>query len=560
MAIRRADALIKEYISKYEPLDLELRRHWFRYETTGDKGASAEQERIELAIRKLNSDAERFSKLKTLYESRDQISDELIRRQIEVLYLRHLPNQISADKLARLTRLERNLQEAFNDYQPEFRGRKITQVEADHILADSADSEALEEVWKSQARIAVNLDRDYRELVNLRNEIARDLGFENALALAATVDELDFGMLERFYADVRVATDVPFRKIKDGFIDPRLAVRYGVDAGDLMPWHYQNAFFQEVPTSIFGDVDLDRFYEGIDSYDVIARVKEFYASLGVDVGAIVGNSSLFPAPGKNPHAVAWFLDPNRRGSAVLIMNLPEPPAHPKAGEASTLVHELAHDINYEAILGNASIPYLLRDPTMLTEAFAMLLERQTQTREWFLRLGADEKRAEAASGAISLIDYVDQLIFLRWALVIFEFERSFYTDPGQDIGDLWWSCKEKYQFQMRPPGWRNPDALAKYHIPNVSLLYYSNYAIGRIANVQFADLMAKRIGQRAEEASYFGKKNLGEWLMRDFLAHGERYRWDEFLVRSTGGPLSVEAWKKYYIDSDLEKRVLAYGT
>ena len=36
--------------------------------------------------------------------------------------------------------------------------------------------------------------------------------------------------------------------------------------------------------------------------------------------------------------------------------------------------------------------------------------------------------------------------------------------------------------------------MAKYHIPNVSPLYYSNYAIGQVANVQFAELLAKRIG------------------------------------------------------------------
>jgi len=277
--------------------------------------------------------------------------------------------------------------------------------------------------------------------------------------------------------------------------------------------------------------------------------------MGVDVAGIIERSSLFPKPGKNPHAVAWYLDPTKAGNAVLIMNLPDPPGHPKATDASTLVHELAHDINYEAILGNEEISYLLRDPTMLTEAVAMLFEQQTRTREWFLRLDADPSRVAEAVETVELIDYVDQLIFLRWASTMYEFETTFYKDPDQDIGELWWKCKEKHQFLTRPEGWKNPDALAKYHIPNVSLLYYSNYAIGRVANIQFAALLAEKLGRDVRNACYFDQPHLGEWLMTDFLAQGERFRWDKFLVRSTGKPLSVKAWKKYYIDSDMEKRL-----
>ena len=168
------------------------------------------------------------------------------------------------------------------------------------------------------------------------------------------------------------------------------------------------------------------------------------------------------------------------------MNLPKEPKPPKASEASTLVHELAHDINYEAILENPAIPYLLRDPTMLTEAFAMLMENQTQTADWFERLGVAPEKAAEAANAVAMIDYVDQLIFLRWSGTIYCFERKIYDDPDADIGDLWWECKARNQLQARPEGWVNPDALAKYHIPIVEPLYYSNYAIGRVANVQFA--------------------------------------------------------------------------
>ena len=555
MIEQQARKIVDEYVAKYRPLDLEMRRTWYEYDTTGNRDASNRLAKIELDIRQLNSDPIRFAELKSLYKDKGKVEDVKLRRELEVVFLRHLPNQVSADRLKELTKLERVLQETFNDYRPSVDGKKLTPVEADHILSDSTDNSLLEKVWKAQKMVAPLLEDNFRNLVKLRNNIATDLGFDGSVELAAAVGELDTKLLGSFYNDVHKATEKPFKRLKEQYIDPRLAKRYGVSVDEMKPWHYQNGFFQEAPNAIFGDVDLDKLYAGVDSNYVIKQTVDFYGSLGVDIKRIVENSSLFPKPGKNPHAVAWYLDPDDSDSPVLIMNLPESGA-PKASDVSTLVHELAHDINYKSVLSNTSVPYLLSEPTMLTEAVAMLFEHQTLTTEWFRRLGVDEGVAAEASKRVELINYVDQIIFLRWASTIYEFETSFYSDPSQDIGDLWWECKRKHQFLNRPEGWKNSDALAKYHIPNVSLLYYSNYAIGRVANVQFADLLAKQSGQGVQGASYFNHKELGEWLMNDFLAQGELCPWYEFLERSTGKSLSVKSWKKYYIDSDLEARLI----
>ena len=555
MLEKEASAVIEEYLAKYEPMDLALRKAWFEYNTTGNKKASELEAEILLKIRRLDSDRERFAKIRSLFNDRKKIADPVLRRQVEVLYQSHLPNQVSGDKLEKLTELEKRLDVAFNDYRPEVDGKKMGLVDISHILADSTDSSLLEKAWKAQHLVAPLLENDYRELVKLRNEIARDLGYKNALELSAEVSETDLKMLDRFYEDVTNATQKPFKKLKEEYIDPRLAKRYGITAAELRPWHYQNAFFQEAPTAIFGDVDLDALYAKVDSNRVIKQTRDFYASIGVDVSKTLANSSLFPKPGKNQHACAWYLDPNKPGSSILIMSLPNPPKPPKASEASTLVHELGHDINYEAILANKEIPYLLRDATMLTEAFAMLMEQQTQTADWFVKLGVDEGKAREAADTVALIDYVNQLMFLRWSAAIYCFEKRMYADPDADIGALWWECRERNQMLARPEGWVNPDALAKYHIPNVEPLYYSNYAIGQVANVQFAELFGRKIANASQGASYYGKRELGDWLMQDFLAQGERYRWDESLKMSTGKPLSVSAWTKRYVGSPAEKKL-----
>ncbi len=554
----QAQQIIQEYVAEFEPLDVGARKAWWVYNTTGDKKYSDRAAELDLKMRTLDSDADRFAKLKELYRHRKKFQNDILRRQVELLYLRHLPNQIAPDKLKRLVELEKRLGETTNDYQPMIDGKKVSTVDVSQVLAKSTDSAELEKNWKAQKASGGILEKDFRELVALRNEIARDLGYANALELAAVTQQMDMKVLERFYRDVKRATEKPFKKLKGEYIDPRLAKRYGIGVSELKPWHYQNAFFQVAPNAIFGQVDLDAFYDTKDASDVIGLTEKLYGSMGVDVRPIIERSSLFPKPGKNPHAFAEYLDPNKPNSSVLLMNLPRSPQNPTADNAATLAHELGHDINYEAVIGNAQLPYLLRDPTMLTEAFAMLMERQTKTADWFARLGVDAETARAAAEGVEMIEYVDQLIFLRWASTIFCFEKNFYENPDQDIGDLWWQCKETHQLLARPEGWENPDALAKYHIPNVPPLYYANYAIGQVANVQFAELFAKRIGaSKPQGLSYFDQKTLGDWLMTDFLAQGERYPWDAFLKQSTGKPLSVAAWKRYYVDSDIPKRLFA---
>lgn len=555
MLTKEANGVIGEYVSKFKPLDIKLREESYRYNSTGDKRASEREAKLHLAIRRLDSDKQRFEKLSLLYKDRSNISDPLVRRQIELIYLNHLPNQVSDEKLKRITETEKRLEEGFNDFRAEADGKKLSPVEVSHILTESVDTNELKKVWKSASLVGRVLEKDYRELVSLRNEIARELGYKDAIHLSAATSELDIDMLDRFYSEVAEATERPFRRLKEKFIDPRLAARFGIATRDLRPWHYQNAFFQEAPTAIFGNVNLDELYKQTDSDKMVKQAIAFYGSMGIDVRGIVNNSSLFPKPGKNPHAFAEALNPERPGSSVLLMNLPRPPKPPMASDVSTLIHELAHDINFEAVSKNPQLPYLLRDPTMLTEAIAMLFEQQTMTQEWFRRMGVRDEKAKETVQMVDLIDYVDQLIFLRWSSVIYCFERKFYANPNLDIGDLWWECRSRHQLLTRPEDFKEPDALAKYHISNTEPLYYSNYAIGRVANVQFAGLFAKQIGEDPRSANYFDKGNLGSWLMEDFLAQGERYRWDDFITRSTGQPLSVDGWRRFYIGSKAEKRL-----
>ena len=52
---------------------------------------------------------------------------------------------------------------------------------------------------------------------------------------------------------------------------------------------------------------------------------------------------------------------------------------------------------------------------------------------------------------------LSKLIFARWSMVVFNFEKQFYQNPDQDLNKLWWNLKKRYQLLNPPEGRNAPD-------------------------------------------------------------------------------------------------------
>jgi peptidyl-dipeptidase A len=115
-------------------------------------------------------------------------------------------------------------------------------------------------------------------------------------------------------------------------MDDKLAARCKVKKEDLMPWHYQNRFFQEAP-AIY-NVDLDGYYK---DKDVVKLTKDYYASIGMDITDILNHSDLFEKEGKNQHA--YFTDIDNEGDIRVLCNV-----KPNNQWMGTMLHEFGHGV------------------------------------------------------------------------------------------------------------------------------------------------------------------------------------------------------------------------
>jgi peptidyl-dipeptidase A len=338
-------------------------------------------------------------------------------------------------------------------------------------------------------------------------------------------------MISALFDELDSLTAPAFAKLKTE-IDSYLANRDKISPDQLRPWHYQDRFFQEAP-AIY-KLDLDKYYKGKNLEQI---TKDYYASLGLDITSILANSDLYEKPGKNQHAYCSDIDNN--GDIRVLCNNKS-----NAYWMNTMLHEFGH-ANYDKYI-DSTLPFDLRNPahTFTTEAIAMMFGRLYSNPQWIQDMtGIDNTEKEAISSDCKKNLRLEQLVFSRWAQVMYRFEKGMYENPDQDLNQLWWSLVEKYQMIKKPENRNAPDWASKIHIAT-SPCYYHNYLLGELLASQIHSYIVRNIvkSDNLDNQSYYGNKEVGKYLIDKIFYPGSRYPWNEMIEKATGEKLTA----KYY--------------
>ncbi|MCJ7693345.1 MAG: M2 family metallopeptidase [Sedimentisphaerales bacterium] len=486
---------------------------------------------LRLKIRRIYSDSRDYAFVKDLKDS-GQITDAVLARQIDRLYYAYLKNQIEPELLKEIVDLSTEIEKNFSTFRGTIDNRKVTSNEIRDILKTQIDSTEREEAWLASKQVGPVVADDLIRLVKLRNKAARKVGFENYHTLILTTGEQDVEELDRIFNRLYELTNEPFRQLKAD-LDRVLAQKYDVAVTELMPWHYHDPFFQESP--MVYDLDLDAYYKGKDVKELSIK---FYGSIGLDVESIIAKSDLYEREGKNPHAFCTDID--REGDIRILCNL-------KNNEQwmETQLHELGHAVydKYQS----PTVPYLLRHPAHIftTEAIAMFFGRLSRNPDWMQQMLdlSDEQREEIEKVSAKYAQ-LKQLIFARWDMVMYEFEKQLYANPDQDLNNLWWDIVEKYQFMKRPGERDEPDWAAKIHF-TIAPCYYHNYLLGELFASQLHQYIVSNVLELEsdEGVSYVGQRKVGEFMHEKVFEAGAVYRWNRMIELATGEPLSP----KYFV-------------
>ncbi len=534
-ADEEAAELVRLYEREIRPLEIALARAWWQANISGTDEAYRKKERVQNEYDLALSNREVFSRLKRLVEA-NAIRDRVLARQIQVMYLTYLPKQLDPELLKQITAKENAVERAFNVYRPEVDGKQLTDNQVREILRESKDSDYRHKVWEASKRVGRVVEADLKELIQLRNQAARKLGFDNFHDMMLVINEQQPDQILKLFDELDELTRAPFLEVKR-VIDERLARDYGISPDELRPWHYHDPFFQEAP-NIFA-VDFDELFR---KTNIVQVCREFFGGIGLDVRDVLDRSDLFEKPGKSPHA--FCIDIDREGDVRVLANVV-----PSERWMDTMLHELGHAVYSKYV--PRSLPYLLRTEAhiLTTEGIAMMFGRLSKRLRWLESVGIVSNelpegitREQIARAGHDMLRY-QMLIFSRWCQVMLRFERELYKNPDQNLNRLWWEMVEKYQAITPPEGRDEPDYASKIHIV-AAPAYYHNYMMGEMFASQVHRAMAQALAPDCgpSEFVYTGNSGVGEFLRQKVFAHGRMLPWNELARAATGEPLNPRAF------------------
>lgn len=433
--------------------------------------------------------------------------------------------------------------------------RDASANEIDRILLQSRDLDERRAAWEASKEIGRPLREGLLRLRDLRNKVARTMGFDNFFALQVadygmSVDEM-LALCDRLIDQMR-----PLHQQLHAWARRALASRYKAEPppDGRIPAHWlSNRWGQDWPGLVEG-IDMDEPFRGKPREFITEQAERFYASLGFPrlPSSFWAKSDLYPADPKsgrkkNSHASAWHIDLDRDVRSLMSIEA-------NSQWFSTAHHELGH-IYYYISYSTPGVPYPLREGAnrAFHEAIGDLIGLAAGQRPYLKQVGLLSPGAARADATTFLLDQAldgSSVVFLPWSAgVMTRFEHAFYSGNVGD-GDLnafWWKLVGRYQ-GIAPPGPRPEtlcDPATKTHINDDPAQYY-DYAIATAIKYQLHDHIAREIlKQDPRDCNYYGSQEVGAFL-RGILSMGATRDWNAVLREATGEGLSARAMAAYF--------------
>jgi peptidyl-dipeptidase A len=529
------ESFLSDHIARVAPLEKQAAQAYWDGATQGTDTAFALREQSRLAIAKIYRESAARRYLQSLRQAHC-VRSPVLKRQLDKLILTYRRYQVEAALAAEIVSLDTRIQETYSTYRGRIAGRDVTMSEIYTLMTTEGNTERRQAAWRASREVGNVIAADLLQLVRLRNRAARQAGYDDFHQLTVETSEQSVADIDAIFTDLERRTRASFLAMK-AELDATLAAGYGLTEADLRPWHYHDPFFQRTP--LVFELDLDRSYRG---QDIEALSRRYFAGIGLPVDDILARSDLYDRAGKYPHAFSHEI--GREGDVRILCNLQD-----SERWMETQLHELGHAVYSK--YHDRSEPWLLREPAhaFATEAVAMFFGRLSRNASWMQTLlgltDTERERIAAVSGRYLRFQ---QILFARWATVMYRFEKQLYADPDQDLNTLWWDLVERYQNVRRPPGPADAGWASKLHFTSAPC-YYHNYLLGELLASQFEWALRERVLRQRPPAgeSYAEDPRIGAYFRDNVFGPGARFPWPEMVERATGEALNPQHFVKQFL-------------
>jgi len=441
----------------------------------------------------------------------------------------------------------------------------VTPNQIDAVLRSSHDLAERQRIWEVSKQTGPALKQGLAELRDLRNMVARQLGYSSYFHLQVA----DYGMTVEEMLDLMdgAVRDIqPLYEALHLWARRQLGERYGREAPETIPAHWLGNRWGQSWPGLVDAADLAPLFADQSPEWIVEQAERFYASLGMEPlpDSFWEESDLYELPPeatrrKNTHASAWHIDLDQDVRSLMSVV-------PSFRWFATAHHELGH-VSYYLAYSNPEVPHVLREGMnrAFHEALGELISMASRQEPYLRQIGLLGQDQQFDQTQLLLNEALDNsVVFIPWSAgVMTRFEYDLYEEnlDVDEFNATWWDRVEQYQ-RIVPPGPRGEeycDGCTKTHLVDDPAQYY-DYALAFLIKYQLHDYISRVIlGQDPHQSNYYGNREVGEWLM-GMMRLGATRDWRTVLREATGEDLSSRAMLEYfrplqeYLDQELSSQ------
>jgi peptidyl-dipeptidase A len=472
-----------------------------------------------------------------------------VRRKLEIikqdLTLPAPDREGAAEELAEITT---RLSSIYSTGKITFEGEEVALDELEVLMREVEDPAKLQEIWTKWREVAVPMRDDYLRMVEIANEGARDLGYDNVRELWLSkydmpADEMATEV-DRLWEQVKPLYDALHCHVR-----ARLTEKYGAEVvpadqpiradllGNMWAQTWGNIAKSVAPKGAEVPYDLTEVLaeEGYTPKKMVEVGEAFFTSLGIaPLPETFWERSLITKPEDREvvcHASAWDLDDQDDIRIKMCTKV-------NADDFQTVHHELGHNIYQRAYKEQ---PPLYREGAHdgFHEAIGDFVALSI-TPEYLVRIGLiDPVQLPPPEADLGLLmeRALDKIAFLPFGLLMDKWRWEVFAGDVEagKVNARWWELRRQYQ-GVRPPVARPEDAFdpgAKYHIPNN--VPYLRYFLSFIMQFQFHQAACEMAGWEGplHRCSIYGSEEVGK-KFEEMMALGASQPWPDTLETFTG--------------------------
>ncbi len=434
--------------------------------------------------------------------------DSTLRRRLSLWHSAQIGAEVEYNP--RIASLVEKLQPQIIAFRAKVGGKELSRAAVNDVLDNEKDRGKRREAYEAYVPLAKRIEKDIIQLVRLRNQKAKDLGYKSYAHLMLAVSGVEYDWLSGVMQKVQDGTNSVYFEWLDA------AKRtYSID--DAMAWDLRYLINQTAAVP-------DRYFP---QDKAVERLSTTLTGMGfaIDQLPIRVEQADIPFGGFN---VAVHIPTDDR----LLVN-------PASGQRfyHTLFHEYGHSL--ETVL-NMQTSAILKgyewapgaSTPCWSEGMGQAMGEWTNDPQWLrgiAGLPADEvkrnlplmRRARAYRLRALLVDVMTEL--------------KLYENPAGDVSG--------FERRMRKEilGVDTPAASQSWWAASAFLLdypiYQHNYIIADMIGWQVHAALLAQLGDKA-----YANADIAPWLQAQFFGPSESLEWQTKMQRATGKPLDVDGF------------------